>query len=146
MQIAAATCLNASHAKVDFICPTEIVLETVPEVPGQSMVFARAPVGFSWTEHVLPIVPQALPESQTNAGDASRHVSNAQAQPIFVLIVWIPSLCLETLENANRAPPAITFKPKSKAESVKEFVDQDFSLTTVCAYLEDVPMDSKKMD
>ncbi len=92
MQIAAATCLNAFHVKVDFICPMEIVLETVPEVPGQSMVFAHAPVDFSWTEHVSPIVPQALPESQPNAGDASPHVLNAQAQSISVLIVWIPSI------------------------------------------------------
>jgi hypothetical protein len=87
VQIAAATCLNASHVKVDFICPMEIVLETVPEVPGQSMVFAHVPVGFSWTDHVLLIAPQALPEPQTNAGDAIPHVSNVQAQPISVLIV-----------------------------------------------------------
>jgi hypothetical protein len=104
------------------------------------------PVGFSWTEHASPIFLQALPESQPSAGDGSPHVSNAQAQPISVLIVWIPSLCLETLENANRAPPAITVKRKSKAKSAKEFVHQDSSLTMVFACLEDAPMDSRTMD
>jgi hypothetical protein len=74
---------------VDSHCPMETVLEAVQVVQDQSTGYVHAQVASSSTDHASMPVPQALPESQTNADDASLHVLNVQVQQLSAQTVWI---------------------------------------------------------
>jgi hypothetical protein len=67
----------------------ETVLEAVQVAHDQSTGSVHAQVAFSSMDHASMPAPQASPESQTNADDASLHVLNVQVQQLSAQTVWI---------------------------------------------------------